>query len=69
MSSKSGGKEGGQEEARNLVERIEEERQKLVDISLTELSQPEIIERQKAFDTAIIQFMRERLAGETDRED
>lgn len=70
MSYKSDGKTAGYEEkTRNLVEKIEDERKKLEDVGLTELSRPEVIGRQQAFDKAVVEFMRKRLAKEKDQED
>lgn len=69
MSYKSDGKAGYEEKTRNLVEKIEDERKKLEDVGLTELSRPEVIGRQQAFDKAVVEFMRKRLAKEKDQED
>lgn len=68
MSSKVRSRVDGKEEtARSLAQIIEDERKKLDDISLAELSRPEVIARQQAFDKAVVAFMRSRLAGETGR--
>lgn len=69
MDKKSAGKAGGAAGSRDLVERIEDERKKLEDISLADLSRPEVIGRQQGFDAAVVEFMRERLAAETEKKD
>lgn len=48
--------------SKRLVNKIEDERKKLEDISLGDLSRPEVISRQREFDKAVVEFMRKALA-------
>lgn len=48
----------------DLVERIENERKKLDDISLGDLSRPDVIKRQREFDKVVIEFLRKRVGAE-----